>query len=238
MKGQIPWARVLAEGAVIVVSILLALGVEAWWAEGQERREEQETLNGLEADFAANLTQLEEVIRIHEWARAAVAELQDMPANEVAALSSDSTGQYVRAFRAARSFDARDGTLDAVISSGRLGILTDTRLRNLLVEWKGRVEDAAEEARAIADRSTGVALRNVRLGGPWRQEDGVVAPLAGVTEVTLELPSADLTLLLADAELMGLVRLKIVTASRYLRELRPLADLARRVQALIEEGQK
>ena len=28
---QIPWMRVLVEGMVIVVSILLALALDAWW---------------------------------------------------------------------------------------------------------------------------------------------------------------------------------------------------------------
>ena len=31
MKGQIPWSRVLVEGVVIVLSILLAFGIEAGW---------------------------------------------------------------------------------------------------------------------------------------------------------------------------------------------------------------
>ncbi len=30
MKAQIPWLRVLVEGVVIVVSILLAFGLQAW----------------------------------------------------------------------------------------------------------------------------------------------------------------------------------------------------------------
>ncbi len=31
MKAQIPWLRVFAEGVVIVGSILLAFGLQAWW---------------------------------------------------------------------------------------------------------------------------------------------------------------------------------------------------------------
>ncbi len=37
MKPQIPWLRVFVEGVVIVGSILLAFGSEAWWDESQER---------------------------------------------------------------------------------------------------------------------------------------------------------------------------------------------------------
>ena len=37
MSRPIPWLRVFAEGAVIVVSILLAFGIDAWWEGRQER---------------------------------------------------------------------------------------------------------------------------------------------------------------------------------------------------------
>ncbi len=37
MTRQIPWIRVLVESVVIVGSILLALGIDAWW-EGRQQR--------------------------------------------------------------------------------------------------------------------------------------------------------------------------------------------------------
>ena len=33
MNRQVPWLRVFVEGVVIVLSILLAFGIEAWWAD-------------------------------------------------------------------------------------------------------------------------------------------------------------------------------------------------------------
>ncbi len=37
MKAQIPWLRVFVEGVVIVGSILLAFGIDAWWEGVQEQ---------------------------------------------------------------------------------------------------------------------------------------------------------------------------------------------------------
>ena len=51
MKTSIPWTRVFLEGAVIVASILLAFGIEAWWDGRQERAEERDALEALAADF-------------------------------------------------------------------------------------------------------------------------------------------------------------------------------------------
>ena len=47
MKTQIPWLRVFVEGVVIVGSILLAFGIQAWWDDRQEREEEGRILAGL-----------------------------------------------------------------------------------------------------------------------------------------------------------------------------------------------
>ena len=44
---QIPWARVLVEGVVIVASILLAFGIDAWWEQRQDREEERRILQAL-----------------------------------------------------------------------------------------------------------------------------------------------------------------------------------------------
>ncbi len=47
MKPQIPWLRVFVEGVVIVGSILLAFGLQAWWEGRQERAEERQALEAL-----------------------------------------------------------------------------------------------------------------------------------------------------------------------------------------------
>ena len=48
---QMQWPRFLLEGVVIVGSILLTFGIEAWWAERQERAEEQRLLQNLHEEF-------------------------------------------------------------------------------------------------------------------------------------------------------------------------------------------
>ena len=56
---RIPWARVLVEAAVIVASILLAFGIDAWW----ERQRQAE----LERDYlVALLVDVEAVISVSE----------------------------------------------------------------------------------------------------------------------------------------------------------------------------
>ena len=53
MKAQIPWLRVFVEGVVIVGSILMAFGIDAWWDGVQEREEEERILAALEDALAS-----------------------------------------------------------------------------------------------------------------------------------------------------------------------------------------
>jgi hypothetical protein len=53
------WKRVVAEGLLIVFSILLAFGIEAGWSQRGERRAEVEALQGLRDDFVENLREEE-----------------------------------------------------------------------------------------------------------------------------------------------------------------------------------
>ena len=49
--GNMSWARVVGEGAAIVVGILLAFAIDAWWEERELRIEEQQVLEGLREEF-------------------------------------------------------------------------------------------------------------------------------------------------------------------------------------------
>jgi uncharacterized membrane protein YccC len=48
---DIPWKRIFAEGVAIVVSILLAFWIDAWWAAGRESDEVREMLSAVLEDF-------------------------------------------------------------------------------------------------------------------------------------------------------------------------------------------
>jgi hypothetical protein len=239
VKEPTPWRRVLIEGAVIVVSILLALWADAWWARRQARGEEQAALQGLAEDFSANVAQLGSVIRTHEVARTLVTRLQAMSVAAIRALPPDSIARYAGAIRTPRSFNPQDGTLDALIASGGLGLISDSNLRDMLVAWKGRASDADEESRMLQEVAERVMQRMVQLGGPWRLAPVVEAPaLAGLAEATATYPAADLARASRDATLMELTRWKQFAATLYLLELRPLALHADSILRLVARNRR
>ena len=62
LRADIPWGRLIAEGGAIVVSILLAFAIDAWWEERQERVEEQQILQ----DLADEFTLIRDVLADHK----------------------------------------------------------------------------------------------------------------------------------------------------------------------------
>jgi hypothetical protein len=51
VENNIPWKRLTAEGAAIVVSILLAFWIDAWWDDRAERTLVRESLEAIEVEL-------------------------------------------------------------------------------------------------------------------------------------------------------------------------------------------
>lgn len=60
---RIPWESIAVEAAAIVVSILLAFAIDAWWTEKKESEVEHVALQALRADFVSSQEQLAVVLR-------------------------------------------------------------------------------------------------------------------------------------------------------------------------------
>jgi hypothetical protein len=67
---KIPWPRVLGEGLIIVVSILLALLIQAWWEDRQRQVEERSILLSL-------YPEMQEKVRLVEYYETYVSALRD-----------------------------------------------------------------------------------------------------------------------------------------------------------------
>ena len=140
-RSRIPWVRLFAEGCVIVVGILLAFGIDAWWDGRQARHAEQRLIANLRADFAQTLADLERVIgttqRSREGALGLLARTRPDPADlPVARFDS-----LITELTAVASFDPTNGTLVSLLSSEGLGAISDPEIRNLLSSWSQEIED-------------------------------------------------------------------------------------------------
>jgi len=145
--------RLVAEGLVIVASILLAFALDTWWDATKERREEREALESLHTEFADARDQLAFYLGAHERIEAAAAGLSGLVRDAMAAGERSVTvaDTALALVYVPPTFNPMLGTLDGLLASGRLGLLRDPELRRSLAAWEGRLREATEEEDKAVD---------------------------------------------------------------------------------------
>lgn len=144
-KTAVSWLRVAGEAAIIVVSILLAFGIDAAWDGRVERREETEILADLSSEISQNLEALEDIAATHQRVIDNAARLVATPSSELLTMTQEEVGPFFFALISRVSFTPVDGTLESALSSGRLHRIRNDAIRNGIVTWRGLAEDTEEE---------------------------------------------------------------------------------------------
>lgn len=137
-------ASLALEGLVIVLSILLAFALDAWWEGQQLERDVYQELGNVGRELRRNqellVFQIDVIQRIVAAEEFLLGLMQaDPSAGDIAV--ADTVG-----FLATTSvtFDPSLGALDALIASGRLSAVADTDLRLRLSGLRALVADATE----------------------------------------------------------------------------------------------
>jgi hypothetical protein len=161
-------SQYISEGVLIIVSILIAFAIDAWWEERQQRLEETRILEALRAEFEQNADELPWHIDIRRSnAEHAVALIEEVQAAGGRGTVSVTPAQLT-ALTVHGSFDPIRGAFDAMLQSGDLRYIQNKELRQRLVQWPSLVADAIENdffLRTVsAPRAVGYLAGRVDLG--------------------------------------------------------------------------
>lgn len=145
--------RLFVEGVLIVTSILLAFGIEAWWADSREQADEVEALQHLQDEFAATAERLAETGERHESILRSAKRLLRMtgptpPAN----LDTLAVDSLVMDLLGAPTVEPETVTLDALIGAGRVDLLSSPDLRRELAAWSSAMADLAQEEQLAVEQ--------------------------------------------------------------------------------------
>jgi len=141
------WLGFIAEGLVVIASILLAFAIDAWWDRRGEREREDEVLAALEHEMIQNKQDIETTLESHDRThQAALAFLGSTPA-EIGALSADSAAVLSGWLFRVRVFTPLEG----VMNGEELSALRDPELRLALATWGGISMDQAENRPELWD---------------------------------------------------------------------------------------
>jgi hypothetical protein len=225
---RVPWLRLLAEGGVIIASVLLALAADAWWDGRQERVEEAQTLAGLRNELRANRETVAQGIDIISEARDQLRALASPTTSLAGAAPKVSMRVVLSPIHRNFPLQLADGFRSSTVSAGKLALIRDPVIRATLVDT-----GAFEETLTTLDD---------RLGN--LSEDGAVA-LARYPEALdayrsdqpvdeRMVPLAFVETIRQDREVMAIVGAKINYWNGYIGELGRLDAHLQRLIGLID----
>lgn len=140
----IPWNRLAAEGFVVVVSILLAFAIDAWWDEYLEKRREDKQLVAMREEFIASSIAIDEILESIKQHASGVDELIST-LKSVESGSITVPGELLGYAIGWRTSDVSTSTLDTLIASGDLNLLENENLRRDLAGFPAFLLNLTED---------------------------------------------------------------------------------------------
>ena len=232
------YRRAIIDGTVIVVSILMAFGIDALWAQYQLRIEEKETMASLRLDFVANLEAVTKVIDAHALFRDRIATLVSLSPEEIRALSQTEVSEIMLATANPWTFSAVLGTTESLVNGGKFGVLRDEKLRDALTTFLNRLADTVEDTDYLTRGAEELWMAEFRHGGPWTDpatEIGYFGEIRGLTFIPKATPE-DLLNVRSDPELMGRSKRFHINAGYYVSELEHLRNLIEEILDILNES--
>jgi hypothetical protein len=228
MKHNIPWPRLLAESGLIVLSILLAFGIEAWWAGRAERASEAAMVVGIAQDFESHREILR--VRIEQYGErlTATERLLDSVGPQAEGLNEMSL-RDLGVVGMAGPVQFQGGTLETLIATDGLSLLRDERLRVHLTRWMQGAEDL-EALNGFVNSEATLLLGYLRTRYSLQDLDR----LAGATELPPSGFEPGLDASPRDIEFANVIYQQHYATTILLGSLRNLATIADSVLARVD----
>ena len=133
---QKQWPRILAEGAAIVVSILLAFAIDARWDLSQERERAAAILSSLDVAYSESLATMEVGVLVIEGDLAALDRFLTLDLDAARTVPPDSAGHMIQSiWRPGPPWGNPDYLL-ALLDAESLNSLNDQALQEAISRWR------------------------------------------------------------------------------------------------------
>ena len=135
----------IGEIALVVIGILIALSLNNWKEDLDNRGEEMRILSGLKQEFEVNLAEVNRNIKLNTSTVESSIDFIDLIRTENPFDNYRHVDSLLYLVYMFGSFDAQTGLIDEVISSGKLSIIKDSDLRDRLTSFSGILDNAEED---------------------------------------------------------------------------------------------
>jgi hypothetical protein len=137
MNNRIPWSRLLFEGVVVVISILVAFAIDAWWDSRKVKLLEEDFLARLEVAFEENAQLAERAIERGMDDSLLLEQFIQMTPEEAEQIPPNQTWAFLRALLRPNLFSQLNtAALTAILDAGQLSAESDPQLLTTIAEWR------------------------------------------------------------------------------------------------------
>ena len=176
-KRHVSWRRSVAEGGVIVGSILIAFSIDAWWDSRADAVQERALLVALAQDFRTADERLDAAMQAHQTVLISMDRLlRYADAGHVPSLDRAQVDTVLSRVFWRETFDPPMGTVETILSSGRLDLFENGDLVGELTRWTSAVRNFNELETAGTNHfyqtlypylAANLSLRDLDKGIPW-----------------------------------------------------------------------
>ena len=151
--NNVQWKRLSVEGAAIVISILLAFSIEAWWDDYQDRGEEQGILLGLKSEFEQNLAFIDTQLSYRNAVIDSILKIFDASVARTS-IEPDILDELIGHVTWWENIEYSRGAIDGLLQSGGLSLIENEELRRVIASMPSRYDSTTKSG--LNDRYTSV----------------------------------------------------------------------------------
>lgn len=218
---------------MVMIGILLALQVNNWNDRRKVAKEEQLALVNIHRDFITNRELLKQVtdktVLCIETGNKILGYTGSKPKPE----SEEDFNVMLNEFFNSDPYYPQNGFLEDLISAGKLTILQNVNLRNLLSSWKQRIEINNEKFEAVI-RSEALLNNFILEGGSWLNADQFTTQKRSVQFPTSGF-NVDNRKMLEELKFENLSENYMIASDNYLTDLKSTSQLLERILRLTQE---
>ena len=147
---NISWLRLSTEAAAIILSILVAFMIDAWWDDVQQRKHLETVLASLEAGFTENIALIDLNIDYVSTDRQRVQRFIDMTPGEAAKIPPEQTFGILEAIWRPGTNENNSSLLISILDAENINLLSDNALQEAIARWRTQIDELDERAGQLA----------------------------------------------------------------------------------------
>lgn len=178
----------IGEIILVVIGILIALQINNWNQQSQNRKQEQQLLQQLLIEYNSNLHQINAKIFLRNEGINSAIKLLSYRSLDNQEIQYDSVNRHLSRLINRPTFDPELGVSTELINSGKLYILSNAELRNKISAFPSSLSELREEEivilNLVEERFTPFLIEHYQVGGVMSEflDDEQIRKMVTITE--------------------------------------------------------